>query len=78
MKNKIEKFEKQKNKVDLNLQDFEKRTALHFAVINEDVFMVYKLLIKGANCYLKNEGGLTPYKLSKNLNNEFIQKLFVF
>lgn len=86
-KNRIEKTEKikiqiikekLKNKVNLNLKDYEGKTALHYAVLNEDVFMVYKLLVKGADFKIKNKKNLNAFEISKKIKNKFIRKLFVF
>ncbi len=63
--------------IDLNAQDEEGNTALHLTVLNEEIFMVYKLLMKGARYNLKNKKGSNSYELSLKIENQFIKKLFV-
>ena len=66
------------HQIDLNLKDEEGKTALHHSVLNEDVFMIYKLLIKGADFFVKDNEGFSSYELSLLSQNRYIKNLFVF
>lgn len=53
---------------DINIQDNEKNTVLHLAVYSSDTNMIKKLLIRGANKYLKNDNNLTAFEMAVNMN----------
>ena len=63
------------NKVKINTKNNEGFTPLHFAVVNQNQNMIKKLLIKGANCSIKNKKSETPYDLAKRNNNFAIQNI---
>ena len=63
------------NKIEINSKNKEGFTPLHFAVVSQNKSMIKKLLIKGANCSIKNDKLLTPYDLAKKNNYYSIQNI---
>lgn len=51
----------------LDVQDRDKQTAMHLAVINRNKAAVELLAASGANCFLKDKGGMTPVHLAAEL-----------
>ena len=60
---------------DINSQNDNGRTCLHFAVLNNDERMVKHLLIRGVNKYIKDNKNITPYTLAVLTKNEKLAKL---
>ena len=56
------------NKIDVNALNKEGITPLHFAVMSQNKSMIKKLLIKGADCNIKNKKLISAYDLA-NKNN---------
>ena len=63
------------NIIDVNYNNYKGITALHYAVLNNDIISVKFLLENGAN-NLQNNKGLTPYNLAKFKSLDEIIKLF--
>ena len=63
------------NKVKINSKNKEGYTPLHFAVLNQNKSMIKKLLIKGANCSIKNNQSNTPYDLAIKNKYPLIQDI---
>ena len=63
------------NKIDINSQNKDGYTPLHFAVINHNKSMVKKLLMKGADCNIKNNKLLTPEELEKENNYNSVKNI---
>ena len=63
------------NNIEINSKNKEGFTPLHFAVVSQNKSMIKKLLIKGANCSIKNDKMLTPYDLAKKNNYFSIQNI---
>ena len=61
-------------KIKVNSKNRDGFTPLHFAVINQNISMIKKLLMKGANSSIKNNSKETAYDLAKKNNNLAIQK----
>ena len=61
------------NKIEINAKNKEGFTPLHFAVVSQNKSMIKKLLIKGANCSIKNDKACTPYDIA-NKNNYYMIK----
>ena len=64
------------NKIELNSVNNEGFTPLHFAVMNQNVSMIKKLLMRGANCNIKNDKSLTAYDIANKNNYHSIKKIF--
>ena len=62
-------------KIKINAKNKDGFTPFHFAVINQNISMIKKLLIKGANTSIKNNRFETAYDISKKNNNYSIQNL---
>ena len=62
-------------KIKINAKNKDGFTPLHFAVINQNISMIKKLLIKGASCSIKNNKHETAYDISKKKNNYEIQSI---
>lgn len=63
---------------DLDVQDRDGLSALHLAVMNRDMDAIELLVSSGANCFLKDNAGMTPAHLAAELGylkalNYFIQ-----
>ena len=63
------------NKIQINAKNKEGFTPLHFAVVSQNKSMIKKLLIKGANCSIKNDKFCTPYDLAVKNNYYSIQNI---
>ena len=63
------------DKIEINSKNKEGFTPLHFAVVSQNKSMIKKLLIKGANCSIKNDKMSTPYDLAKKNNYFSIQNI---
>ena len=64
------------NKLDINAVNKEGFTPLHFAVMNQNINMIKKLLMKGADCSIKNDKLSTPYDIANKNNYHSIKKIF--
>ena len=58
----------------VNVQDFKGRTALHFAVMNNDLIAVVILLYYLANPLLKDTNGNSPLEYMNMKNENYIIK----
>ncbi len=63
------------NQIKINSKNKDGFTPLHFAVINQNISMIKKLLMKGAKCSIKNNRYETAYDLAKKNNNYSIQNI---
>ena len=63
------------NQIKINSKNKDGFTPLHFAVINQNISMIKKLLMKGAKCSIKNNRYETVYDLAKKNNNYSIQNI---
>ena len=63
------------NKIEINAKNKEGFTPLHFAVVSQNKSMIKKLLIKGANCSIKNDKGSTPYDIANKSNYYLIKNI---
>ena len=59
-------------KIKINSRNKDGFTPLHFAVINRNISMIKKLLMKGAKCNIKNGKLDTPIELAKKNKNQHI------
>jgi hypothetical protein len=57
------------------LRDSEGQTALHLAAAYGNTRVVRRLLLKGANRYMKNKEGKTPERIATENNFKGIQKM---
>ena len=64
------------SKIDINAKNKEGFTPLHFAVMSQNKSMIKKLLIKGADCNIKNDKLLTPIDIAKKNNYHSITNIF--
>jgi ankyrin repeat protein len=61
--------------IDINSKNKGGFTPLHYAVISKNKSMVKKLLMKGANCSVKNDKLESPYELAVKNKDYYIQNL---
>ena len=55
------------------------RTALHYAILCENLYLVRLLVQYGANTKLKDSDGTTPLKMARDLDRASVHvKLFEF
>ena len=64
------------NQIDINSKNKEGFTPLHFAVVSQNKSMIKKLLIKGANCSIKNDKLFNPPELAKKNNFHSLKNIF--
>ena len=62
-------------KINVNSKNKDGFTPLHFAVVNQNISIIKKLLIKGAHSSIKNNSQETAFDLAKKNNNLEIQKI---
>ena len=62
-------------KINVNSKNKDGFTSLHFAVVNQNISIIKKLLIKGAHSSIKNNSQETAFDLAKKNNNLEIQKI---
>ena len=62
-------------KINVNSKNKDGFTPLHFAVVNQNISIIKKLLIKGAQSSIKNNSQETAFDLAKKNNNLGIQKI---
>ena len=66
---KIKKIQKIYNRgYNINIQDEEGNTALHYACEYENVVLVKHLIRYGSNCYIKNNYNITPLNVAVDRN----------
>jgi len=61
--------------VSVNFCDYDKRTALHLAVIEEKTKIIRLLLKKGANMHFKDRWGKSPYDEAQNCSKTILDLL---
>lgn len=61
---------------DINAQNSEGDTALHYAVMNNHPEIIRELLLNRADSKIKNDDGLTPYDLALEFDDNEILNLF--
>jgi ankyrin repeat protein len=52
------------NGIDVNIQDLNGRTALHYAIEQYNLTLIQKLLNHDANMHITDENGISPYGLA--------------
>ena len=62
-------------KINVNSKNKDGFTPLHFAVVNQNISIIKKLLIKGAQSSIKNNSQETAIDLARKNNNLEIQKI---
>ena len=65
------------NKINVNLKNKEKETALFLAINNEDINLVKELLYRGADVNKRNKGDMSPLMLCCKKNYQNIAELLI-
>lgn len=65
-----------KTNININQQDDNGNTALHYAIQNKNIPMIYDLVNRGADTNIENNEGETALNMAKKLDDSNIWKIF--